>query len=496
MLYLDRLGRIIKINRTGVAVFGFSVEKIVGKVFWDLPGVFSQNNTSRFLEAFKNTLMGKEIKGLLSTLSDESGRMHVMDFSMLPVTEGKEVKHVLIIGKDVTRQKETEEKYRLIAENTSDLIALTTFTLNPTFIYLSPSHKEVVGVNPCDMVNKSVFSRMHPDDVKKLFPLLKKYVKGKKQLLASKDPNVCERFEFRIKDKSGNWRYFECTANIVGDKLLFISRDIDERKKAEEMIKEQNIRLRKLDELKTAFLNVTSHELRTPITAIKGHTQLLLKEALGEIPPSQKKALKVILRNINRLDRLIQDILDVSRLESGTMKFIPEKTDIGAMVEQTIETMQAYANEKGIRIHTMVEEGLPLLLIDKERIKQVLMNILNNAIKYSSNGSIVNVNVRREKEEVLFEVQDFGCGIPKDKHEKIFETFYQVDSDKDRRLKGAGLGLSISRGIVLSHGGRIWVESEVRRGSTFSFTLPVTPVKDAEKRFKDVNLFLLKNQME
>jgi signal transduction histidine kinase len=151
--------------------------------------------------------------------------------------------------------------------------------------------------------------------------------------------------------------------------------------------------------------------------------------------------------------------------------------------------MNVSANEKGIKIHTTVEEGLPLLLIDKERVKQVLINILGNAIKFSPDGSVINIRVGREKNEVLFEIQDFGCGIPKDEKDKIFETFYQVEATEDRRHDGAGLGLSISRGIVLSHGGRIWVESEVGKGSTFSFTLPVKAVKDVERRFKEVNMF-------
>ena len=249
--------------------------------------------------------------------------------------------------------------------------------------------------------------------------------------------------------------------------------------------------MKKLDELKTAFLNITSHELRTPMSAIKGYVQMLLRQTLGDINEEQKNSLDVILRNTNRLDGLIQDILDVSRLESGTMKFISGKTDIKTLVGQTAETMQPFAGRKEITISADIEEGVPNLIVDGERIKQVMMNLVSNAIKFSPDGSIVNVKARKEKNDVLFEVQDFGRGIPKDKQDRVFETFYQVDSGADRKFGGAGIGLAISRGIVISHGGKIWVESKEGKGSTFRFTLPVKSIKDVEDRFKEVNMFLL-----
>ena len=225
------------------------------------------------------------------------------------------------------------------------------------------------------------------------------------------------------------------------------------------------------------------------MTSIKGYTQMLLKQTLGETTEEQKQSLDVILRNTNRLDSLIQDILDISRLESGTMKFIPTKTDIDTLVGQTVETMQASADRKEITINADIEADVPGLKVDELRIKQVMTNLLNNAIKFSPDGTIINVKARKEKNDILFEVQDFGRGIPKDKQDKVFETFYQVDSGEDRKFGGAGLGLAVSKGIVVSHGGRIWVESREGKGSTFSFTLPLKPVEDVEERFKAVDMF-------
>jgi signal transduction histidine kinase len=270
-----------------------------------------------------------------------------------------------------------------------------------------------------------------------------------------------------------------------------LNETLNKLQKSKKKIEQQNIELKKLDKLKTAFLNVTSHELRTPMTTIRGYVQMLLKQKMGELNKQQKKTLDIVLRNTNRLDQLIEDILDVSRLESGTMKFIPTKTDIKILVDETVESLLPYAGFKEIKIYADVEEDISQLFIDKERIRQVLANLINNAIKFSPKKNIVNVNVKKDKKnnDVLFEVQDFGRGIPLDKQEKVFNLFYQVDSGADRKFGGAGLGLSISRGIVLAHGGNIWVESELGEGSRFKFTLPVEPIIDLEQQFESIDMF-------
>lgn len=262
-----------------------------------------------------------------------------------------------------------------------------------------------------------------------------------------------------------------------------------ELKKSKQRIELKNIQLKKLDELRSNFLNITSHELRTPMASIKGYIQMLLKQILGDITEEQKRGLEVVLRNTDRLDALIQDILDISRLESGTLKFVPGKTGIGKIVTESVETMQSAADLKNIRINVDVKDRIPELVVDQERVKQVLVNLIDNAIKFSPDSSSVNVRAKRQGDDVLFEVQDFGRGIPKDKQKRVFEAFYQVNSGMDRKFGGAGLGLSVSRGIILAHGGEIRVRSTLNKGSTFVFTLPIEPVQDIEDRFKEADIF-------
>jgi PAS domain S-box-containing protein len=236
--------------------------------------------------------------------------------------------------------------------------------------------------------------------------------------------------------------------------------------KAHKKIESQNTRLKKLDHIKSNFLNVTSHELRTSLATIKGYVEILRMKSLGPITEEQKKGLDVILSNTDRLDQLIQDTLEVSRLESGTMKFIPIKTDIGRLIHTAAGSVQNAAETKQIQLIKEIDDELPELMIDSERIRQVLVSLLQNAINVSPEGSKISIRANKGPKEILFEIEDFGPGIPKNKQKKIFDIMYQIDSGIE------GLGFTIAQGVILSHGGKIWVDSERGQGSVFRFTLP------------------------
>jgi PAS domain S-box-containing protein len=253
---------------------------------------------------------------------------------------------------------------------------------------------------------------------------------------------------------------------------------LEKLQKTQKKIEQQNTRLKKLDHVKSNFLNVTSHELRTSMATIRGYIEVLLMKSLGPITEEQRRGLEVILTNTDRLDQLIQDTVDVTHLESGTMKFIPEKTDIGRLIQTATVMIQSAAEEKQIKIMKEIDEDIPEMMIDQERIRQVLVNLLQNAINVSPEGSNIIMKVNKESEEILFEIQDFGHGIPKNKQKKIFDIVYQIDSGIE------GLGFTIAQGVVLSHGGKIWVDSEQGKGSVFRFTLPVPSSLDYEGKTK------------
>ncbi len=245
MLFLDKSGRIVKINKAGIAFSGFSKNEIIGKRFWKMPGVFSRNNVSIYLKVFKNSLMGKKTEKFIATLEDKTGKTHTMEFITHPIIEQKKIKHILVIAKDITDLKESKNKYRLITESTSDSIALSTFSLNPKYTYISPSTKKLMGYEPKELIGKPCFDIIHPDDKKIILSIAKKYISSKgKKLFTGKDSEINENLEYRIFDKKGDLHYFKSTINIIGNEILFISKDITKEKESENKLRINEERLR------------------------------------------------------------------------------------------------------------------------------------------------------------------------------------------------------------------------------------------------------------
>jgi len=247
-------------------------------------------------------------------------------------------------------------------------------------------------------------------------------------------------------------------------------------------VKEQVKRLKELDRFKTQFLSITTHELRTPVTPIKIQIGLLLESYFGKITEKQKKSLTMILRNTLRLDSLIADILDISKIQGGKLKFVLEKTDFAYCIKNSIESVIIFANEKNIALTTKIAK-LPKFNSDRNRLIQVITNLLYNAVKFTPENGKIIIEAEKQKDKILVKVKDTGVGIEGKNLKKIFEPFLQAKSSYKLKDKGTGLGLAICKGIIEHLGGKIWVKSEVGKGSTFYFTLPlnVNRLKTREK---------------
>jgi signal transduction histidine kinase/DNA-binding response OmpR family regulator len=227
---------------------------------------------------------------------------------------------------------------------------------------------------------------------------------------------------------------------------------------------------REMQRLKNEFTSVVSHELRTPLTSIRGSLGLMAGGALGAIPPQAQRMLDIAVTNTDRLIRLINDILDLERIESGEVAMCVGPVDAQALIGDAMRALEGMAAEAGVRLQA---DGSAITVSgDRDRLIQALTNLLGNAIKFSPSGTTVVAAVERTGEHATFRVEDEGRGIPADRLDAIFQAFEQVDASDSREHGGTGLGLAISSTIVDRHGGRIWVESEVGRGSTFSFTVP------------------------
>jgi PAS domain S-box-containing protein len=227
-------------------------------------------------------------------------------------------------------------------------------------------------------------------------------------------------------------------------------------------------RLRRLDTMKSEFVANVSHELKTPLTSIKAYTEALQGMASDE---QMKSFLKVIEEESDRLLFLINDLLNVSRIQSGKIKMNFAPAAPRSVVEEILGISKVQSEKHKLLLE--IEEGLPEMLLDREKLKEVLINLVSNAIKYSPQGGNVWVRMRREGANLRIEVQDLGMGISRENQEKLFQAFFRVDSSLTAEIPGTGLGLLIVKAIVENHGGKIWLESEPGKGTTFFILIPI-----------------------
>ena len=247
-----------------------------------------------------------------------------------------------------------------------------------------------------------------------------------------------------------------------------------EKEREAQRLVQVNEELRRLDQLKSEFLAMVSHELRTPLTAIIGYSRLLLRQTHGALTPKQMEQQEAIFRSAQRLADLINDLLDVSRLEAGRVELSPRPVDIRQIVQQVVGVVAPAARAKEIRILPTFPPELPAVHADPTRLQQIFVNLVGNAVKFTGPGGTVQITAGRHRKSVWIAVEDTGVGIARSELAKIWDLFYQVESPLRRRHGGSGLGLTMVRRLVELHGGAVRAESEgENRGSRFIVTLPM-----------------------
>ncbi|MCM8791110.1 MAG: cell wall metabolism sensor histidine kinase WalK [Candidatus Omnitrophica bacterium] len=230
--------------------------------------------------------------------------------------------------------------------------------------------------------------------------------------------------------------------------------------------------LKRLEDMRKDFVANVSHELRTPISSIKGYAETLL-DGKADSEETVRDFLGIIYQDSNRLANLIDDLLDLSRIESGKMKMELEELDIAPIARRCFNVLEKSAKDKSIAVTLDIPSGLPCVMGDEKRLVQVFLNLLDNAVKYTPAGGKVILRASLKDKAVQIDISDTGIGISEKDLPRIFERFYRVDKARSRELGGTGLGLSIVKHIVQAHNGQIWVQSTPGKGSTFSFTIPV-----------------------
>jgi PAS domain S-box-containing protein len=464
-------GRILECNQSLVRLLGYgSVEELLARRTPDL--YFSQPDRE------KMTSLLKEQKALTNyeICFKRKDGTPVWALANVTLVEGAKNESDVLEGTivDITDRKRSEvilraseARFRSLVEKSSDAIILLDSTGNVT--YAGSSTPRVLGYSDDELKGRNIFELMHPEFRK---ATQNQFV----HVVQSPGAEVGGEFIFRHKD--GSWRWYEFTAqNLLDDRgvqaVVVNARDIDERKHVMAELQRAREAAESASQAKSEFLANMSHEIRTPMNGVMGMTELALDT---DLDPEQREYLSTAKASAESLLSVINDILDFSKIEARKLDLERIPFGLKDVVNGLTKVLAVRAAEKGLRLECHFEPGLPAgVLGDPGRLRQILVNLIGNAIKFTEKGEVtVGVEKLSEtaEEAILhFSVKDTGIGIAEEKQRLIFDAFVQADASSTRRFGGTGLGLTITSHLVNMMGGKVWVESEFGRGSTFHFTV-------------------------
>jgi len=458
-------GEVVYYNRSARQIFGLDPEEKISNRY------IPQHHPQWAVEIIENQGLPAAIRdgswiGETALTSYDGQEIPLSQLIIAHKNQEGQVYLLSTMARDITEQKrsqanllEAERRWRSLLENVRLLVV--GLDRNGKVEYVNPFLLEVMGYTQTEVLGKNWLSDFQENSAQRLsasdFAELLEYdfKPYSQQLIETKlgEEKIISWNHTLLKDLQGN---------AIG--MMSIGEDITERYAIERM--------------KDEFISVVSHELRTPLTSIHGGLNLL---STGLINPQSERGvhvMKIVAESAERLVRLVNDILELERLESGKIFLNKQVVNAADLLLQATEQMQVMANRSGINLE--VSSKSLQFYADPDRVLQVLTNLLSNAIKFSESGDNIRLSVETELPEnleetpkILFKIQDQGRGIPSDKIERIFERFHQVDASDSRKKGGTGLGLAICRSIVEQHGGQIWVRSKVDQGSCFYFTLPM-----------------------
>ncbi len=461
----DLNGTILDMNEASLRLYGLDNKAdMVGK---NPSALIAPEDRQKAREDMAKVLMGDPFKfGEYHILKEDGSQMLIEVGGSLIRGETGEPKGIVSVARDITERRRmeealrnSEEQFRSVAETAND--AIITVNSKGDVVMWNRRAETMFGYSVDEMLDKSLalimperFREDHEKGIARVVSTgLTKLIGKTVEIVGLKRDGS----EFPIELSLSSWS--------TNEESFFtaVVRDITERKKAEEA-------LRELDRLKAEFISDISHELRTPLHSIKGFGKLILDGKVPD-PNIQREFLTIIENQSNRLDKLVGNLLDASRLESGRFSINKQHIPIAGTIHEAVQTVRGVAGGRGITIKEDVPATLPEVDVDKERLEQVLFNLIGNAVKFSNDDSEVIVRAEAREHDILAQIIDHGIGIPKDAMPRLFQRFYRAEGSSG--ISGSGLGLYISKQIIDAHGGRIWVESEAGKGSTFSFTLPL-----------------------
>jgi len=334
-----------------------------------------------------------------------------------------------------------------------------------TFSSISVPHNTVLRekINHIFKVNSFVISPILPKEGSKGFSFVG--TENMDVAITEGDEELITILSNQIGQALENARLFEKTWHAQQE----LEKKVEERTRELTLAFEE---VKKISKRKTDFISSVSHELRTPLTSIKGYAAILMEEKLGHLPAAAKERLERINRHSDELVHMVNDLLDIARIESGRAVMKMERQDLKTIISDVADLISIQCKNKNIKLITDIQKDIPPVLADRTQLERVFINLLGNAVKFTPEDGKITIKTHTEDNVIQVDISDTGIGIPPDSLSMLFEEFYRVDNPINQQVKGTGLGLSLVKYIVEAHKGKIWAESKPGKGSTFSFTLP------------------------
>ena len=461
--------RIEFVNDAVESVLGYKKEKLVGQPF--------QNLVKGDWEEFKNRVMdqvysGESVSGVELSLVSADGQNVPVSFSANPLKDSKgSIYGAVGVATDISKIKQlfadiTAERNKLTTTMESIVDGVLALDFDTKVIMINSAALKMLGLKGEQVLEKKlddVISMSEGNERLRAADLLPKAVLKEDTILVQKN-------DLSISTLLGREVFVNLTSsaikegNEVGLGAIITLNDVSKEKELEEM---------KID-----FVSMAAHELRTPLTAIRGYLSVLQEETQKSMTKEQKSFLDKAFISSSQLASLVENLLSVSKIEKGAMKLEQEETDWKEVLEENFNNFIPLAKEKNIKFTLNNLDDLPKVFVDKFRVGEVISNLIANAINYTKTGGSVTVSAEANEKEVTTHVKDTGQGIPEIAIPKLFTKFFRVSGVLEQGSKGTGLGLYISKAIVDMHKGRIWVESKIGIGSTFSFTVPLASIEN------------------
>ena len=481
-LLADNMGDVVtRIGLDGSSVYiSPAIEGLLGYTPQEMRGKLAQDFVSPedhrlILDTFAELGAGLDRKTVQHRATHKDGRTIWVEtqFKMVRGEDQRPVAIVAVIRDAGERHAaqaalaESEHRHRLIAESATDIISRA--GIDGRVRYFSPSVTAVTGYPVAEVIGASMIPLLHPDDIAPTLAAYRELIGG---------TPLSKPLIYRVRHKDGHWVWLEGTPNLVRDaegapcEVIDVRRDITAKVRLEAELRAAKVAAEDAAQIKSAFMANMSHEIRTPLTAIVGFTSLLAARA--DLDEAARTQIRRVASASQALLSIINDVLDFSKLEAGQVEVKPRPTSPGEALSEVLDMFSPQALAKGLALAFTSDGELPACVsIDADRVRQILMNLIGNAIKFTDTGTVrVAAAYDSKAGRLEIRVEDTGPGLTRAQTRRLFQRFSQVDGSSTRRHGGTGLGLAISKGLVEAMGGAIGVRSRPGEGSVFHFTLP------------------------